>query len=52
MPVNTIIEQAKAAYPPVEGSPEVKQEGPVWTSIEDQMASPMGGKGKGRPKRR
>ena len=52
MPVDTIIESAKEAYPPAQESQPAKPEEPVWTSIEDQMANPMGGKGKGRPVRR
>lgn len=53
MPVDTIIESAKKAYPPAEESPPAKPEEPVWTSIEDQMANPMGSKSRGRlPKRR
>jgi hypothetical protein len=45
MPVETIIESAKQAYPPVKKSktPPPPEE-PVWTSIEDQMANPMGRK--------
>lgn len=48
MPVDTIIESAKAAYPPAETKPEAEPPAPVWTSIEDQMANPMGARGKGR----
>lgn len=53
MPVETIIESAKAAYPPLE-KPQTAEPEPVWTSIEDQMANPLGKKGKGRagPRRR
>jgi hypothetical protein len=52
MPVDTIIESAKAAYPPMDEQPTAKPPEPVWSSIEDQMANPMGGKAKGRSKRR
>ena len=52
MPVDTIIESAKEAYPPVEKSEPAKPEEPVWTSIEDQMANPMGVKTRGRSPRR
>ncbi len=49
MPVDTIIESAKAAYPPVESVPEVRLEESAWTSIEEQMANPMAVKAKRRP---
>ena len=48
MPVDTIIESAKAAYPPAEKKPKAEPPAPVWTSIEDQMANPLAVKGKGR----
>lgn len=48
MPVDTIIEHANAAYPPLDPPAEAKTEEPVWTSIEDQMANPMAKKGRGR----
>jgi hypothetical protein len=54
MPVDTIIESANAAYPPIEAKPKAKPPEPVWTSIEDQMANPMGRKSrplKGKPTR-
>ncbi len=52
MPVADIIESSKAAYPPVEKAAPESADGPVWTSIEDQMANPMGKKGPGRIRRR
>lgn len=52
MPVDTIIDSAKKAYPPAEQSPSAPPEEPVWTSIEDQMANPMGSKTRGRVPRR
>lgn len=51
MPVDTIIESAKKAYPPTETIPEQQPEEPIWTSIEDQMANPMGGKTQSRRKK-
>lgn len=52
MPVDTIIESAKEAYPPLDKTPPPSPQEPVWTSIEDQMTNPTGTKTRGRPLRR
>ena len=52
MPVDTIIESAKQAYPPKDKAPPPPSEVPVWTSIEDQMANPTGRRSGARSPRR